>query len=390
LFFVASVEAASKAPLAPTPPMGWNSWNWHGKPTINEAIVRETIDAMAANGLRDAGYNYIVVDGGWRDTKLSPAGELLPHPVKFPGGMKALADYAHERGFKFGLHTVPGSHDCGGDQVGGFGREDVHVRQFVSWGLDFVKLDKCRYDAGWDEPVVEAAYRRWSTLLAGCGRDIVYNISAYRYRDWYPEVCHMARTTYDIAARVTGGAVFDLPDKPDRRNFLSVMTIAELNDQVADHARPGYWNDPDMLATGPQGLTPSEQRVHFALWCIMSAPLFIGSDPRTMAADELALLTNKDAIAINQDPQEQGKKLIDRGTVETWIKKMSDGRVAVLLLNRDAEIAQQVPFEGALAGLSGGWRGKDVFSGEAVKSDNGSFSMEVAPHSCVLVLIAKP
>jgi alpha-galactosidase len=132
--------------LAPTPPMGWNSWNWWGKKEINEQVVRDTIDAMAANGLQEAGYEYIVIDGGWRDVKLDPDGKLLFHPEKFPNGIKPLADYAHSKGFKFGLHTCPGTHDCGGDKVGAWGIEEVHINQFVEWGLDFVKVDKCRFD----------------------------------------------------------------------------------------------------------------------------------------------------------------------------------------------------------------------------------------------------
>ncbi|MCX6307804.1 MAG: glycoside hydrolase family 27 protein, partial [Bacteroidia bacterium] len=138
----ANQAIAQKNPnLAVSPPMGWNSWNWYGKQNINETIVRQTIDAMAANGFKEAGYVYVIVDGGWRDTKLGPNGELLAHPVKFPNGMKALADYAHSKGLKFGVHTVPGTHDCGGDPVGGYNREEVHVKQFVEWGLDLVKVD---------------------------------------------------------------------------------------------------------------------------------------------------------------------------------------------------------------------------------------------------------
>src|SRR5512133_2736804 len=119
-FFTA---AGQKRPeLAPSPPMGWNSWNWFGKKEINEQVVKQVIDAMASTGLKDAGYNYVIVDGGWRDVKLDPSGRLVSHPEKFPHGMKALADYAHSKGLKFGVHVVPGTHDCGGDAVGGFGR----------------------------------------------------------------------------------------------------------------------------------------------------------------------------------------------------------------------------------------------------------------------------
>jgi len=147
--------------LAPTPPMGWNSWNWFGKHQINETIVREVIDAMVANGLKDAGYEYVVVDGGWRDTTLAADGKLRPNPKRFPHGMKAFADYAHSKGLKFGVHTVPGTNDCGGDAVGGFGHEKVQVQQFADWGLDFIKLDKCRYKPGWTEDLLKKIYFKW-------------------------------------------------------------------------------------------------------------------------------------------------------------------------------------------------------------------------------------
>lgn len=180
-------------------------------------------------GLRDAGYIYVVVDGGWRATKLGPRGELLEHPTKFPGGMKALADYAHARGMKFGVHIVPGTHDCGGDPVGALGQEEVQMKQLVDWGLDFIKIDRCRNlgsglttDNGWSEELVKSVYTKWSNLITQCGRDMVFSISAYRYRYWYPETCHMARTTYDITARVNGGAVFDFSlEEGEKRKRLA-------------------------------------------------------------------------------------------------------------------------------------------------------------------------
>ena len=375
----------AKADLAPTPPMGWNSWNFYGKRNINEKIVKETIDAMAENGLMDAGYKYIVIDGGWRGPNLSPKGELMAHPEKFPNGIKALADYAHKKGLKFGLHTVPGTHDCGGDPIGGMGNEMVQISQFVDWGLDFVKVDKCRYTPGWDEPKVEETYRLWSDLLEDCGRDIVLSMSAYRYRQWYPEVGHMARTTYDIRANFHGGAVFD-DTEPHGRNYLSVMQAAELNDQVADFAGPGYWNDPDMMATGPQGLSQSEQESHFALWCIMSSPLMIGSDPRTMDKKELAMLTNKEAIAINQDPTEQGRKVQDRGLSEIWAKNLVGGKVAVLLLNRNPYSDVTLNLDGTLVGLKGKWSAHNVYTGEKLTVKNNSCKTEVPAGSSIFII----
>jgi alpha-galactosidase len=381
-----SLCAAHAEQLAATPPMGWNSWNWHGKGGINETVVRETIDAMVGKGLRDAGYEYVVVDGGWRDTKLSLADELVAHPGKFPNGIKPLADYAHSKGLKFGLHTVPGSHDCGGDPVGAYGIEEIHIGQFADWGLDFVKLDKCRFDEGWDEALVESVYRKWGRLLKEQDRDILFSISAYRYRKWYPEVCNMARTTYDISARVTGGAVFSEP-WCSSRNFWSVMGVAELNNQVADFAGPGYWNDPDMMVTGNQGLTLEEQKTHFALWCIMSSPLFLGSDPRTMTDEELELVTNKEAIAINQDPREQGRRIGGASDSQVWAKKRSDGSVAVLLLNRSDSDAKSVTFHPQSVGLKGICVARDVYSGADLGEFDGVINRKILPHGCLFMSV---
>jgi alpha-galactosidase len=297
LFFLLIIfsHAQQKKQLAGTPPMGWNSWNYFGKEDINEKIIKEAIDAMVWEGLLKAGYEYIVIDGGWRDTALGKNGELVAHPIKFPNGIKPLADYAHAKGLKFGLHTVPGSHDCGLNKVGGWGNEEVQVKQFIDWGVDFIKLDRCRFslddnpdykrkDArwykGWEGDNLEKAYTKWSELLKKSGRPILLSASVYKYYDWYPKLTNMGRTTGDIKSVQTGGAVFD----DEKTN--SVMTVAVKNNQYAKYAKPGYWNDPDMLVTGNQGLTNEEQKAHFALWCIMSSPLILGNDPRNMSAEE--------------------------------------------------------------------------------------------------------
>jgi alpha-galactosidase len=376
--------------LAKSPPMGWNSWNWHGKKAITEQVVEETIDAMVAHGLRDAGYVYVVVDGGWRDTKLGPESELLPHPVKFPRGMKRLADHAHARGLKFGLHTTPGTHDCGGDAVGGFGREEKHIRQFVEWGLDFVKVDKCRYEPGWTEPRVEDVYRKWDRLLAACGRPMIFSISAYVFRPWNPEVCHMARTTLDIKARIhAGGAVFDY-EKPVE-NFLSVMAVAEINNRSAAFAGNGYWNDPDMMVTGAQGLNPEEQKAHFALWCVMSSPLMLGNDPRAMTPAEKELILNREAIAIDLDPTEQGRCVRDDGDLEVWAKKLTGGRTAVLLLNRHATAGKSITLRAADLGRTSLGAVRDVFAKKDLGTSGATFTRELAPHTgCFLLLSPTP
>lgn len=394
------LSCAQKNPeLAPAPPMGWNSWNWFGKKEINEQVVKEVIDAIVNEGLRDAGYNYIVVDGGWRDVKLDEEGKLVANPVKFPNGIKPLADYAHSRGLKFGLHVVPGTHDCGGDPVGGFRREEIHVRQFVEWGLDFIKVDLCRQkedscsscektSGGWSEPLIKKTYEKWSRLLKNCGRDITFSISAYQFRDWNPEVCNMSRTTYDIQCRINKeGAVFDKPDRSNK-NYLSVMAAAVNNDKSAKYAGNGYWNDPDMMVTGNQGLSAAEQQSHFALWCIMSSPLFLGNDPRNMDQREKDIITNREVIAINQDGTEQGRLLEDDNNKQIWMKNLKNGKRAFLLINTDNKEEKEITLNLNRGDKRSRMSVRDVLSKEELGDYKKSITRSVEPHSCSLLLVS--
>ncbi|MFC2113021.1 glycoside hydrolase family 27 protein [Bacteroidota bacterium] len=393
------INAQKKPELASSPPMGWNSWNWHGKPEINEKVVMQTIDAMVYGGLLDAGYNYLVIDGGWRDTKLGPKGELLAHPQKFPGGIKMLADYAHSRGMKLGVHVVPGTHDCGGDPVGGFNREEIHVNQFVEWELDFIKLDLCtqkedpceacqKTRGGWSETAIEDSYRKWSRLLNQCERDILFSISAYQYRNWYPEVCNMARTTGDIQSRIhKGGAMFNPPEGTEMVHY-SVMDIAESNNISAEHAGNGYWNDPDMLVTGEHGMTEAEQESHFALWCIMSSPLILGNDPRSMTEFEKELILNEEMIAVNQDPTEQGKLVKSVDNTQVWIKNLQDGKKAVLLLNLDTTGKRDIQVKLNEIGFKGEVTARDLIGKKDLGSFNGSISLSAETNQCHFLLLA--
>ena len=379
----ASGTAQTPRHVADSPPMGWNSWNWFGKQEINEEVVQGVIDAMATSGLKEAGYEYVVIDGGWRNKDLGPDNELLPDPDKFPHGIKALADRAHSRGLKLGLHTVPGTHDCGGDKVGGYGHEQTHVKQFVNWGVDFIKLDQCvmQADGGWSEKLTQNVYETWHRLLGECGRDIVLSISAYRFRAWYPAVCRMARTTPDISCRKYRGANFD-------RTPQGVMPIALLNDKSAAVAGKGYWNDPDILVVGEHGLNPAEQQTHFALWCIMTAPLMLGNDPRNMLPYEKAILMNRECIAVDQDPTEQGRLLKVDGDIEIWVKHLAGGRMAALLVNRHATATKTTSMTWRDLGLAGTIQVKDVYQNKDLGAFGESFQTEITPHGCVFVRLA--
>lgn len=376
-----------------TPPMGWNSWNWFGKNKVNEKVILEVINAIVDQGIKDAGYTYVVVDGGWRDTKLGPKGELLPNPEKFPHGMKALADYAHSKGLKFGLHTVPGTNDCGGDKVGGFGHEEVQVHQFIDWGIDFIKLDACRFNGGWNDELLKNTYLKWNDLLKKNGADILLSVSAYKYYDWYPEAGQMGRTTDDIST-IAGGmsgctAVFDdrIPEEKNKWDLLTVMSIAEENNKWAKYAGPGYWNDPDMLVTGRQGLTNEEQKSHFALWCIMSAPLMLGNDPGNMAQDEKNIILNKDCILIDQDPTEQGKRIKTNNHSEIWVKKLQNGNVAVLLLNRDKVHGKNITINFSDISISDKVNIRDVYAKKELGAFSKSFSKSIKPRSSFFIFI---
>ena len=393
---VLQTAVKTEGALAPSPPMGWNSWNTFGKFKINERVVTEVMDAIIESGLKDAGYKYVVIDGGWRDTKLGPNGELLSNPERFPHGIKTLADYAHARGLKFGLHTVPGTHDCNGDPVGGQGHESTQIRQFIDWGVDFVKLDKCRCEDGWTEEHLHDAYFKWSKLLQEkSDNPIVLSVSAYEERDWYPQICQMARTTEDISAKVAGmsgcHAVFDepIPKALNKWGMLSVMEIAEINNKSANLAGGGYWNDPDMLVTGDQGLSDEEQKSHFALWCVMSAPLMLGNDPRNMTPKEKAIILNADAISIDQDPTEQGKRIAQVGGQEIWAKRLRGGNLAVLFLNRDREHTEPMTLDLERAAMPSEVRIRDVCSQKDLGVANGSFSFEVGPSSSLFLKLTK-
>ena len=386
ILVLSSLQAEKQSVGSDYPPMGWNSWNWHGKNDINETVVRETIDAMVTSGLRDAGYVYVVIDGGWRGTELADNGELTVHQGRFPGGIKPLVDYAHSQGMKLGLHTVPGTHDCGGDAVGGYGHEEVQIAQFAEWGIDFIKLDRCQFKNGdgWNEALIAEVYSKWARLMAESGHPMMLSISAYEYRDWYREIGAMARTTLDISRRGKGGAVFER--EIVQHNHISVMRVADLNNAHAAAAGDGYWNDPDMLVTGEQGMSDPEQEAHFALWCMMSSPLILGNDPRNMTDFERNLITNSVAIEINQDPTEQGRRVMKSGMAEIWVKNLQNDRLAVLLLNRGTDRMEEIQFD-ASATLEGNtFRMTDVF--EKFSTDfNGQLEAELGPRSVKLFLV---
>ncbi|MEO8909797.1 MAG: glycoside hydrolase family 27 protein [Gemmatimonadaceae bacterium] len=315
-------SAAAHQPSPPprvalTPPMGWNSWN-HFACNVSEALIRETADAMVTSGMRDAGYRYVVIDDCWQVSR-DPSGTIVADAQRFPHGIKALADYVHSKGLRFGIYTDAGTKTCQG-RPGTLGFEQRDAQTYASWGVDYVKEDWCNAE-GLNAPVQYAKFRR---ALDRTGRPIVLSICEWGINqpwDWAPAVGNLWRTTDDISD-----------------NWASMLSNLDQSAQHSTVARPGAWNDPDMLEIGNGGMTPDEYRAHMSLWAMQAAPLIAGNDLRTMSAETKSILTNPEVIAVDQDSLGVQGTLVSSGPPDrqVWAKPLRDGSRAVVLLNRAA------------------------------------------------------
>jgi len=307
--------------LAMTPPMGWNSWNHFGE-YIDDRTVREIADALVNSGMATAGYVYVNIDDTWEGDR-DANGKISPNG-KFPD-MKGLADYLHKRGLKLGIYSSPGVLTCAG-YAGSFGHEEQDAQTFAEWGVDYLKYDWC--SAGQTYSIAErrASCQRMGEALLRCGRPIVYSLSESSPGSevwiWGPLAgANLWRTTGDI-----------------HDNWAEMSEIGFNQDRFASFARPGYWNDPDMLEVGNGGMTGTEYRTHFSLWCLLAAPLLAGNDLRSMPADSLAILTNPELIAVDQDVLgRQGTRRLSREGIEVWTKPLHDGSLALGIFNRSAQ-----------------------------------------------------
>lgn len=320
--FVLDGSAQEFNKLATTPPMGWNSWNKFGC-KVSESLIKEMADAMVQSGMYDAGYEYIVIDDCWQIGRDS-LGNIIPDNKHFPSGMKALADYIHERGLKFGIYSCAGSLTCQG-RPGSRGYQFQDARSYASWGVDYLKFDWCSNEG----QKAEAAYKTMSDALKECGRPIVFSICEWgesKPWEWGEGIGHLWRTTADIRDVYQG--VFDW-------GGLGVLDIIDSQADLWQYAGPGHWNDPDMLEVGNGGMNEEEYKTHFSMWAMMAAPLMAGNDLRSMDEMTQKILTNDEVISINQDAKgEQARKFLDMGEHEIWAKPLSNGEVAVCFLNR--------------------------------------------------------
>lgn len=354
--------------LAPTPPMGWSSWNKFAT-DINDQTIREIADALVSSGLRDAGYTYVNIDDGWQGER-DAQGNLHPN-TNFPD-MKALADYVHARGLKLGIYTSPGPKTCAGYN-GSYGHIKQDADTFAAWGIDYLKYDLCSGEAFYSTAeTVYATYQEMGEALNATDRDIVYSLCEYGRFDvgsWGRQVGgHLWRTTGDI-----------------EDTYDTMAKIGFDKNGVANHTGPNGWNDPDMLEIGNGGMSQDEYRTHMTLWAMMSAPLVLGNDVRHMTPETLSLLTNKEVIAIDQDTLgAQGLPAKKDGKTEVWTKKLADGSTAVALFNRGGE---NTLISGTWADIKvTGTTVRDLWAHSDHRADEG-YSYAVPKHGAVLLRV---
>lgn len=389
--FFSKSSAQKFEQLALTPPMGWNSWNTF-QVNINEQMLRDMVDAMVSSGMRDAGYTYFVLDDGWMSMKRDTFGNLVPDLKKFPGGIKAFADYVHSKGMKFGIYNCAGTKTCAG-YPGTHGYEYQDARLYASWGVDYLKYDWCNTDS------INArdAYLTMSRAIRAAGRPMVFSLCEWGNHApwlWASNVGQLWRTTADIHAG------FDKDLNYGTWSSYSVMHILALQNKIRQYAGPGHWNDPDMLEVG-NGMSYSEDKAHFSMWCMLAAPLIAGNDVRKMSEATKGILTNKDVIAVDQDSLGvEAFRYYSFDDLEMWIKPLKNNELAVCFLNRashpqninydwnahelrDSAAHIQIDFKSEPYRLYDLWAKK--FNGTTGKP----FHQTIAPHDVIMLRLKK-
>jgi alpha-galactosidase len=320
--------------LALTPPMGWNSWNKFGC-NVDEKLIRETSDAMVSSGMRDAGYQYVVIDDCWHGER-DKLGFIQPDAQRFPSGMKVLGDYIHSKGLKFGIYSDAGSTTCGG-HPGSRGHEYQDALIYASWGVDYLKYDWCNTEG----LNAEGAYMTMRDALGAAGRPIVLSICEWgdnKPWEWAPIIGHLWRTTGDIYP------CWDCEKNYGTWSSWGVMKIVDKQVGLRKYAGPGHWNDPDMMEIG-NGLTNVEDRAHFSMWAMLAAPMIAGNDLRNMRKETQEILTNNEIIAVDQDALGiEGFRAIEENGLEVWAKPLANDGWVICFLNR-SETTRPVEFD---------------------------------------------
>jgi alpha-galactosidase len=394
---IQKLPAVSNEPmLAGTPPMGWNSWNGLGE-NVSEESVKETADSMVTTGLKAVGFKYIIIDDYWQGGRDSVTGMLFPDPKRFPSGMKALADYVHGKGLKFGMYSDAGTRTCG-EKPGSYGYEEKDAKLFVEWGIDYLKYDYC-YCTDYasennDYKMAIERYRKMGAALKATGRPVIFSICEWGPRSpwlWGKDVGgQLWRTSYDV---------HDFWDKP--RNEISpigILTSLDVDANLERFAGPGGWNDPDMLVVGLNnkgnvkggGCSEIEYRTQMSMWCMLAAPLMIGCDIRNMDESTKSILLNKDLIGIDQDPLgKQGFRVYRKDGLEAFKKPLSGNRVAIAFLNRNSTNEKiTAAYKDLELDPLAKFSVYDVLKHTMVNQPAGSLSANLRPHECQVFVLS--
>jgi alpha-galactosidase len=365
--------------LAPTPPMGWSSWNAF-QTNVTAERVQGIADAMVESGMKDAGYQYVNIDDGWALADRAEDGTVQVDTEAFPDGIAGLADYVHSLGLKLGIYSSRGAFTCA-RRAGSGGYEELDAETYAQWGVDYLKYDNCPSDDGADAATIQSQYQTMRDALERVDRPIVFSLCAWSFYEWGLETGQLWRTTSDID---------DVWTPPAGSTKGSVTSNARLNRVLAAYAGPNSWNDPDMLEVGNGNLSDTEYRAHFSLWAIMAAPLIAGNDLSTMSKATRDILTNEEVIAVDQDALGlQGVQVRTDGLMEVWAKPLNEsGARAVLLLN-GAESAQDITVSFADIGLGPGDPSvRDLWAHEDLGTFSGGYTAESVPaHGAVLLKV---
>ncbi len=363
-----------------TPPMGWNTWNTFAK-DINEELILQSADALIATGLKDAGYQYVVIDDCWALRERGKDGKLVPDPEKFPHGMKYVADELHRRGLKFGMYSCCGAMTCA-EYPGSLNREYQDAKTFARWGVDFLKYDYCFKPAGLEGKTL---YRRMGLALANCGRDILFSGCSWG-----------ADNTHEWIGTTGANAWRSTPDIFD--TFDSVKDLIKRQYNILPYGGVGCFNDMDMLIVGMhgrgnvglKGCTDDEYRLHFAAWCLLASPLMIGCDIRDMDETTRSVLMNRDLIAISQDARGNRPyitRFFDCDDLPIVVRALGNGDIALGLFNMtDGDANFWVPVDDlGVPEFSGKrLRGKELYTGREIASQNALLRDKVPPHACAV------
>ncbi len=365
-FASGQVGADRLAQLAPTPPMGWNSWNKFAC-NVSEQMIREMTDAMVSSGMKAAGYKYVNIDDCWQVSR-DAQGTIVADPTRFPSGIEALADYVHRKGLKLGVYTDAGRLTCE-KRPGSLDHEVQDAKTYAAWGVDYVKIDWCHAE-GLDP---EVQYAKFRDALAQAGRPIIFSICNWGVKapwQWGPRTGNLWRTTGDI-----------------KDNYDRMSVIGFSQNGLEKFAGLGHWNDPDMLEVGNGGMKRDEYLTHMSLWALLAAPLLAGNDLRSMDAETKEILTNPEVIAVDQDTKGlQGHRLWDEGPLEIWAKQLGDGGYAVGLFNR-GESELKITLDSKMLGITGPARLRNLWEHQELGSLNNSYSAMVPKHGVVMLKV---